>query len=143
LESRLKPEKRVQIIQVLSAELYDETEFAFNQYSKYGLKLYPSWPSKQRPEELAQFWAQEYPAMSTIDKVKTDIQQNGYEILKTLALPESDWENYYNPLRLRIKEYENDPRPEMQEVVSLTSAEISMREKYSSYYDYVAFVLKI
>jgi hypothetical protein len=81
--------------------------------------------------------------MSTIDKVKTDIQQNGYEILKTLALPESDWENYYNPLRLRIKEYENDPRPEMQEVVSLTSAEISMREKYSSYYDYVAFVLKI
>jgi hypothetical protein len=48
LDSGLKPEKRVQIIQVLSAELYDETEFAFNQYSKYGLKLYPSWPSKEQ-----------------------------------------------------------------------------------------------
>jgi hypothetical protein len=48
LDSGLKPEKRVQIIQVLNTELYDETIFAFNKYSKYGLKPYPSWPSKEQ-----------------------------------------------------------------------------------------------
>lgn len=101
------------------------------------------WTSEQRPKELALFWSQEYPAMSTVNKVKTDIQQSGYDILQTFTLPESDWDNYYDPLKMRIKEYENDLRPEMQEVIDLTSAEINMRERYASYYDYVAFVLKL
>jgi ubiquinone/menaquinone biosynthesis C-methylase UbiE len=101
------------------------------------------WTSEQRPKELAQFWSQEYPAMSTVNQVKTDIQHNDYDILQTFTLPESDWDNYYNPLKMRIKEYENDLRPEMQEVIDLTSAEINMREKYYKDYNYTAFILKL
>jgi SAM-dependent methyltransferase len=101
------------------------------------------WTSEHHPKELAHFWSQEYPVMSTIDGAKAGIRQNGYDILQTFTLPESDWDNYYNPLKMCIKEYENDLRPKMQDVIKLTNAEITMRKKYASYYDYVAFVLKI
>jgi SAM-dependent methyltransferase len=101
------------------------------------------WTTEHPAKELTRFWAQEYPEMSTLNTVKAGIRRNGYDILHTITLPESDWNNYYDPLKGRIKEYENDQRPEMQAVIKLTRSEISMREKYASDYDYVAFIVKI
>lgn len=101
------------------------------------------WTSNSPAMEASQFWSLEYPRMSNIEEVKAGIISNGFEISEVITLPESDWNNYYNLLKNRIKQLENDNRPAIQDVINQINIEICIREQYSRDFDYFAFVLKL
>lgn len=100
------------------------------------------WTADKPSKEIAQFWSEEYKGMKNISELKSIIKACGYSLMTYFTLPESDWQNYYIPLKIRVNEYQNDNRPAMQYVIKQTLREISMREKYASDYEYFAFVIK-
>ena len=101
------------------------------------------WTNDNPPKEVSDFWAVEYPGMLTVDEALRITEEVGYRVVSKLTLPESDWDNYYCPLSKRVKELEKDARSEMKQVIDDMLREITLRDNYKSYYDYVAFILKL
>jgi ubiquinone/menaquinone biosynthesis C-methylase UbiE len=101
------------------------------------------WTSDNPPKEVSDFWSEEYPGMLTFAEAQRIAEKIGFEVVDTLTLSESDWENYYEPLKIRAKELEKDAGPEMKQVIEHTRKEIAIRDKYNSDYEYVAFILKL
>lgn len=101
------------------------------------------WTTEKPHKENAEFWSQEYPEMLTVDHARLIAKELGYTIVYELTLHESDWSNYYKPLKKRIQELEKDAEPEMRQVIDGTRKEIRMRKKYNSEYDYIAFILQL
>lgn len=101
------------------------------------------WTTENPAKEISDFWSEEYPGMLTVAGARRIAELEGFDVVGTLTLPESDWKNYYEPLKKRIKELEKDAEPEMKQVIEQTRKEIAMRDKYNSDYDYVAFILKL
>ena len=55
-------------------------------------------------------------------------------------LPDSDWDNYYAPLRARIAELEREGVDS--EVLAMAGAEIGVRERCGGDYAYTGYVLR-
>ncbi|MCU0667276.1 MAG: class I SAM-dependent methyltransferase [Patescibacteria group bacterium] len=101
------------------------------------------WTSENPSKEVSDFWSEEYPGMLTVTKALRVAVKVGFEVVDTLTLPESDWDNYYKPLKIHAKELEKDAGPEIKQVIELTLKEIAIRDKYNSEYDYLAFILRL
>lgn len=105
-----------------------------------------SWLQDNPPEELADFWRQNYPAMQDILGNLSSIEKAGYKINDYFTLPESDWwEDYYNHIEGKIRQlevkYAHDERA--RKVLDLEQQEIDLFRKYSSYYGYVFYVAQL
>jgi ubiquinone/menaquinone biosynthesis C-methylase UbiE len=101
------------------------------------------WTSDNPSKEVSDFWSEEYPGMLTVAGAQRIAEKTGFEVVDTLTLPESDWENYYKPLKKRINELEKAAGPEMEQVIEHTRKEIAIRDEYNSDYEYVAFILRL
>jgi ubiquinone/menaquinone biosynthesis C-methylase UbiE len=101
------------------------------------------WTNENPPKEVSEFWSKEYPGMLKVTEAQRIAEEIGFEVVDTLTLPESDWENYYEPLKIRAKELEKDAGPETKQVIEHTRKEIAIRDEYNSDYAYVAFILKL
>lgn len=91
-------------------------------------------------EEAAAFWSAGYPAMRSTAQNVAAAQKRGWEVRAVYVLPDSDWDNYYAPLRARIAELERegvDP-----EVLAMAGAEIGVRERCGGDYAYTGYVLR-
>ncbi|WP_238987120.1 hypothetical protein [Lyngbya aestuarii] len=98
------------------------------------------------PEELKQFWAEEYPQMQEIESNLTLINQAGYRLVDYFVLPESAWwVNYYTPLEQKLitlsQKYKDDV--EKLAVIELHQREIDLYRQYSTYYGYVFYLLQV
>jgi ubiquinone/menaquinone biosynthesis C-methylase UbiE len=103
------------------------------------------WLKGNIPQELADFFKQEYPAMTTLEKNKKTIESQGYILLAHFTIPEESWWSpYYSPLEPNLvklkKKYHNDKEKIAQ--LDQVSLEISMYRKYPTYYGNVFFILK-
>ncbi|QFZ73239.1 methyltransferase domain-containing protein [Streptomyces fagopyri] len=65
----------------------------------------------------------------------------GYEVLGTVLLPDSDWDEYYEPLGAHA-EAADLTRPGMAGAVADTRAEIALRRAHGAEYGYVGHVLR-
>jgi SAM-dependent methyltransferase len=101
------------------------------------------WTSENRSKEVADFWDEEYPGMLTVTEARSIAEEAGFGVVGRLTLPESDWENYYSPLKKRAEVLEKGAGPEMEQVIEHIRKEIDIRDKFNSDYDYVAFILKL
>jgi len=103
-----------------------------------------SWLKEHAPEELKQYWREEYPEIKTIEQNISIIKDLKYQFLNYFILPESSWYNYYIPLEERVtllrKKYQNDP--EANKLLNETQKEIDYYRKYSDYYGYVFYLMK-
>ncbi|HPN65480.1 MAG TPA: methyltransferase domain-containing protein [Candidatus Goldiibacteriota bacterium] len=103
-----------------------------------------AWIKNRQPEELKQFWAKEYPAMTTmLDNAET-VKRTGMELKGMFELGKKAWENYYNPLEARVKEYikEKAGNEKALKAAALVQEEIDIYRAYGGYYDYVFYVMK-
>ncbi len=95
--------------------------------------------------EIAEYWQNEYPAMTNTDVIKRQAISAGYQIVGDFTLPDSAWwDDYYTPLEaklpsLRVK-YESDT--EALKIVDATQKEIDTRRKFQHAYGYQFFVLQ-
>jgi SAM-dependent methyltransferase len=104
------------------------------------------WLKENQPKELIEFWNEAYPAITSVEENLRTFIKCGYEIIEHFTLPDSDWrENYYNPLKNKLKlmevEYRNSP--EALEVINIEKKEMDLFEKYSNYYGYEFFIAQI
>lgn len=104
-----------------------------------------SWFRNEQPQELIDFWEQEYSEMTSVDGNLSIIDEAGYQLVDYFHLaPVAWWDEYYIPLEkrlvhLRQKYLENENALESIEFVQL---EINMYRKYPDFYGYVFYIMK-
>ena len=65
-------------------------------------------------------------------------------LVEWFTLPEASWwDSYYGPLSKRLAEYEASSGDEPQAVSGMTRREIDVYRKFSRWYDYAFFLLRI
>jgi len=102
------------------------------------------WLQSEQPEEIKDFWEEQYPDMKTIEEIVELIPEYGYRLIGNFTLPQEAWWNYYLPLEARINVlfsiYEN--KSTALEVLENELLEIEMYRQYHNWYGYGFFVLE-
>ncbi|OLS15589.1 MAG: methyltransferase domain family [Promethearchaeota archaeon CR_4] len=103
------------------------------------------WLKENIPQELANFFKREYPAMKALEVNIKMIQSQGYTLLAHFTIPEESWWwPYYTPLEPKLRKLKKKYRNDEEKMAQLEQVclEISTYRKYSTYYGNVFFVLK-
>jgi SAM-dependent methyltransferase len=104
------------------------------------------WLRANPPQELASYWAYDYPAMKDLEANLAIIDGLGYELAGHFTLPEECWlDEYYGPLGKRIQMLRSlhAGDAEAMDALGLCQKEIDLYERYSSYYGYEFFVMRL
>ena len=91
------------------------------------------------PEAIA-FWQQEYPDMQPLKQRLHQIEHSGFLLQEHFPLSKEAWQNYYQPLKTRVKELTND-LPDSAALVDIRH-EINIYERFLGEFGYEVFVLK-
>lgn len=103
------------------------------------------WLKNNPPDDLLNFWQQEYPDIKTKEENIRIIDDAGYKLLDSFVLPESAWwKDFYTPLEVHLKELRNkyNGNNEALDLIKLTQLEIDLYRKYSDYYGYCFFIMQ-
>ena len=103
------------------------------------------WFKKESPQEIIDYFANEYPDMKYYEDIYPVVGSAGYKMIDYFPLPsESWWTEYYAPVEKKIKEmrdkYHNNT--EAHSIFDSFQLEIDMHRKYSDYYGYGFYVMK-
>jgi len=104
-----------------------------------------SWFRNDAPDELKEFWQNEYPDIKTVDQNINVIKELGFELVDHFPLPASDWlDEFNNPLQQRIQYFrsQNLKDQESIEILDMTEQEIQLFKKYSDFYGYEFYTMK-
>ena len=99
-----------------------------------------TWTTTTPPDEARDFWANEYPAMTTPDAIEAEIASSGYRPLHRLQAPPSDWQAYYGPLRQRLATLGPTAGGPLAEVLDIMRREIAIFDRYGDSYASTWFV---
>lgn len=105
-----------------------------------------AWVKDNPPKEVKDYWHKEYPMMNTVQWNIETIEKAGYEVIDHFAIPESSWiDNYYIPIEKRLvtlrEKYSNNE--DAIKEINQSQKEIDIFRKYSEYYGYVFFIMKV
>jgi SAM-dependent methyltransferase len=104
-----------------------------------------TWLTDDPPAEARDRWAQEYPAIKTIEANVKVAADAGYEDIKTFVLPTADWwANYYGPGEARLAEVRQRHAGEPETVALLDDIrrEYDLFRAHSESYGYVFYVMR-
>lgn len=103
------------------------------------------WLKHHVPNEIKDYWNENYPDIQTVDTRKKQVESLGYELISLRTQPNEDWIlNYYKPLYgnlVKMSEKYKD-NSEAQEVIRKIDEEMVMYSKYAHFYGYVMFALR-
>lgn len=104
-----------------------------------------AWLRSDPPEDCRRFWAEEYPAMTSIAANLATIEGCGYEVIEHFVQPQSAWwEPYYHPLEQRLaplrKRYAADA--ERLALIEAIQKEIDCYRQYAAFYGNVLYVMR-
>jgi ubiquinone/menaquinone biosynthesis C-methylase UbiE len=102
-----------------------------------------SWFESDPPQELREFWAENYPAMRTVAGNLESARDLGWQAIANFHLPVEAWtEDYYGPLRKRIPEFREAQAGDLdaQAVADLSELEMSILNRFSDYYGYEFYI---
>ncbi|WP_298866759.1 class I SAM-dependent methyltransferase [uncultured Gimesia sp.] len=103
------------------------------------------WLEEHPATDVAEFFGNEYPAMTNINSIKNMIESNGYENVSDFTLPDAAWwEDYYTPLadKLPILKQKYAGDEESLAIISMTENEIECRRRFGHSYGYQFFVTR-
>lgn len=103
------------------------------------------WLEENPAATVAEFFRNEYPAMTSTEAIKAKIREGGYEPVGDFTLPDSSWwEDYYTPLEAKLpslrQKYVGDE--DALGVIATTEAEIEMRRRFCLSYGYHFFIAR-
>ena len=101
------------------------------------------WLRADPPAEVAEFFGNEYPAMTDVETILRTIKRCGYELLGHFTLPDSAWwDYYYTPLEVKLpvlnEKYSGDS--EALSIINMARREIEIRRFFSKWYGYEFFI---
>ena len=105
-----------------------------------------TWLKPGAPREVLDFWETNYPAMMDLASTVNTAQGAGYDVLDHFILEDEDWlQEYWAPMRPRLDELEGQAEPDsaLAQVVTAARREIALFEKYSQYYGYVFYLMRV
>jgi SAM-dependent methyltransferase len=96
------------------------------------------WLGAARPAEAAAFWAQDYPAMTSLEGCQAAARAAGFRVLGARLLPADAWEAYYGPLRARAAALRPAAAgdPDLAAVLHETERELAVWERSAGSYGY-------
>jgi SAM-dependent methyltransferase len=112
-------------------------------YGGYIAVTEATWLTDERPQEIEEFWNNEYPEIDTIDVKIQQLKDAGYTDIKSFIIPENCWiDNYYAPQQLLneqfLKDYPGDEGAKM--LVDDMKKEAELYYKYKEHYGYVFYI---
>ncbi len=105
-----------------------------------------AWIKNDPPEELLEFWHREYPEIKYSGENEKIIARAGYELKQNFILPKNAWwDNFYHPLQKRVHDLREGYQEQEGMMIALDSVqlEIDMYLKYSNFYGYVCYIMKL
>jgi SAM-dependent methyltransferase len=103
------------------------------------------WFSDDAPEECREYFAGQYPSMTSDEENVACAEELGYLLIDNFRLPEGAWwDSYYVPLErgLEALRVEDAGEREILEFVETIQREIDVYRKYSSFYGYSFYVMQ-
>jgi len=104
-----------------------------------------TWTTNDRPLEIEEYWAGEYPEINTASAKINTLENNGYSPLGYFVLPEHCWlDNYYRPMQSSFSEFlaRNINNEKSQTIVDAEKTEIALYEKFKKYYSYGVYIAR-
>ena len=102
-----------------------------------------TWFTRQRPDEIEQFWQEAYPEIDTIDAKIKVMQEEGYDVIAAFRLPEKCWiDNFYILQRQTQQEFLK-LHPNNATATALVENQCREAEMYSRYHQYYGYVFYI
>jgi len=103
------------------------------------------WLEENPTASVAEFWREEYPAMTSKKAVREKIREASYQLVGDFTLPDSDWwTDYYTPLEAKLpslrRKYAGDE--EALSVIATTESEVDMRRRSCRSFGYQFFVAR-
>ncbi len=101
-----------------------------------------SWLCETPPSKALDFWASEYPAMTSIENNLSKVRSTGFEPVGHFILPSEDWDNYYGPVQEQLAPFrvENSENAEAQAFADSVQREIDVWKEFGSSYGYVFYL---
>lgn len=104
-----------------------------------------SWFTDEQPDEIRDFWMENYPGIDTIPHKAAQMQQAGYVPVATFILPEDCWtEHFFAPCR-RIQQAfleRHAGNKAAEEFVAGQLREMELYRRYKEFYGYVFYIGK-
>ncbi|MGI6424961.1 MAG: hypothetical protein ACOX2A_07020 [Tepidanaerobacteraceae bacterium] len=104
-----------------------------------------SWLTDTRPDEIEQYWINEYSEIDTIENKLQVIEKCGYTSVSYFVLDDKCWiDNYYQPLLENVGEFlkKYNYADEVKEFVEQGKIEADMYNRFKDYYSYVFYIAK-
>ncbi|MFZ1731323.1 MAG: class I SAM-dependent methyltransferase [Bacteroidota bacterium] len=102
-----------------------------------------NWYTPDAPENAREFWDLAYPGMGSEEENIVHASSCAFKLLQTHRLSQQAWwDNYYNPLKERIKSLRQTSDHVMQTVIHETDTEIDLFERFGYSYGYTFYVLQ-
>lgn len=102
------------------------------------------WTKSRPPDELTTYFSMEYPGMLKSGEAIHIVKKSGYQLIDTFPVSEKGWQNYYQPLKERIKnlreKYIHDEK--IGKFLDIFDKEMNIYERYKDYFDYMFFVMQ-
>ena len=104
-----------------------------------------TWFTPSRPAELQNYWDREYPEIASASTKLGLLEQHGYSLIGSFALPEYCWlQNYYHPLRGRFDAFleRHGNSQAAQAILSAEEREIQLYELHKAFFGYGMYVAR-
>lgn len=104
-----------------------------------------TWTTNNRPFEIEEYWAAEYPEINTASAKIKILENSGYSPFGYFVLPEHCWlDNYYRPMQSSFSEFlaRNINNEKAQTIVDAEKTEIALYEKFKKYYSYGVYIVR-
>ncbi|HUA32538.1 MAG TPA: class I SAM-dependent methyltransferase [Candidatus Binataceae bacterium] len=103
-----------------------------------------TWLTDNPPAGALDYWAKNYPALTTIHSNRRTAADAGYENIQSFVLPVTDFWNYYEPGEARLHEVRARHPSDPQIAARLDEAQLEydLFRKYSDAYGYVFYVMQ-
>jgi cyclopropane fatty-acyl-phospholipid synthase-like methyltransferase len=104
-----------------------------------------TWTTNQRPDELNNYWLEQYPQVSTASEKIKIIEHSGFSLVGYFLLPQQSWEEGYykaieNNLDSFIEKFSDSDLAK--QIVTQEKQEIATYRKYKDYYSYGFYLFK-
>ncbi len=104
-----------------------------------------SWLIADPPTECQQYWAEEYPAIASVEANLALVQAAGLELLGHFTLPRAAWvDDYYAPLEALVaaERERGDQTTEELEVLAMIEREFEQFERFGDCFGYEFYVAR-
>lgn len=103
-----------------------------------------TWLTSNPPNPVHEFWASEYPAMTTIDKNQLLIEKSGYRWLGSILLPDHAGDDYYAPQKEKITRLRKTEKLSLSEdkILKEIEDEIQIFEENRGMFGYVFYLMQ-